>query len=162
MSRPLAAACGNGGGCGYAGTNFPLEWEEQDFGVLPASLMAMSDSPEKAMTEQLCRHLMSLHTLERLEPGMHVVNPTLGPLVKDEMFAACEAFVKSLPARNSSGGSAGARAHPYEVWNDIHRRRTPAEGVVQDPAAVEQRMREHGWDVIRSQQRAAKRTKDNH
>lgn len=129
------------------GADYPLRWDAKDFGSLPGPLMALAAKPEEALKEKLCKQLLSLVALERLEPNGHVAIKGTGPVVTPTLGATLAVWRGTVggerPSAATPGGASGEQS--YVVHNDTHKKRQPDELVRQDPEELKRRHKEQGW-----------------
>ena len=139
------------------GVDYPLQWDAKHFGILSTTLMALAAKPEHALKEKLCRQLLSLAALERLEPQQHVAIRGSGPVVSKQLKSRVAAWISTLESTPREGTGAAARVgddgERYVVHRDLHKKRQPDEGVRQDPKELKQRQKEQGWDNETKRQR---------
>lgn len=109
--------------------------------------MALAAKPETALQEKVCRQLLSLAALERLEPEGHVAISGSGPVVAPELKLGVAAWVAAMDRRRAADAPqvVGAGGDQYNVHQDTHKKRQPDELARQDPKELEQRQKEQGW-----------------
>lgn len=123
--------------CRAVGLDYPIKFTKCEFGHMPRDLIAHSPKPKLAIKGKLCRHLVSLAAMERLEPGKHVNLARQAPLVSHEVERGASSWLHGLDAGEGRANPTMPRvAEEYNVYNDEHKKRKPDDGVRQDKRIV--------------------------
>ncbi len=102
------------------GLDYPNEFTKCAFGHMPRDLIALSPKPKLAIKEKLCRQLVSLAALERLEPGKHVALAGQALIVSHEVERGASSLLHNLDAEEGRANpTMPSGAEEYNVHNDV-------------------------------------------
>ena len=94
-------------GCRAAGIDYPSLWDAKGFNHPPSrALTALAARPQDALKETLCRQLVSLAALERLEPQKHVAVTGKGPVVSKLVQRGAASWLNTLGRAPLEGANA--------------------------------------------------------